>query len=301
MSSSLDERRQHPRHRVFRVEVKVASAESFRASYLRDLSSGGLFVRSAKPLPPQTRVVVQLSIADGQPLSLPGQVARVAEGGFGVRFDPLTPEQQTGVEALIGSAKSRQDGDLAAALAEARGHIEAYEQNLALLREAEMDANQRAENLELERSVLAEAVKDLTARLAAVETDRERLRALIDRANARLKAFEGEATRSEERHRAELEQVSATAARATQEQAAAAQLLATQLAQERAATGQLRKELERELNQLKAGLTSGENEQRLRAELQELASQLDDERLKALAFQRALERFVAMGGLQGPP
>lgn len=294
---SLEDRRQHVRHRVFRIEVKVASAESFRASYLRDLSAGGLFVRSAKPLPVETRVVVQLSVASGQPLSLPGVVARVAEGGFGVRFDALAAEQQSAVEHLIASVKGRDDTDLAAALAEARGNIEAYEQNLALLREAEMEANQRAENLELERSVLAEAVKDLSARLATVESDRARLRGLIDQANARLKAFEVEVARSEARHRAELEQASA---RATDEQASA-RVLAQRLAEERAAAAELRAGLERELAQLKAGLSRTENETQLRAELQELSSQLDDERLKALAFQRALERFVAMGGLNGPP
>lgn len=291
------ERRQHVRHRVFKVEVKIASAESFRASYLRDLSGGGLFVRSARPLPPQTRVVVQLSVAGGAPLSLPGEVARVGDGGFGVRFDALTTEQRKGVDELIGAVGKREERDLAAQLAEAHASIESYEQTIALLREAEMDANQRAENLELERAVLAEAVKDLRARLSAVEEDRTRLRALVEQVNTRLKTFEAEARRSDERHRAELER--ATAERRDHE--AAEKTLATRLTQERAAAVELRAALERELEQLKAGLSGSENEERLKAELHELAAQLDDERLKAMAFQRALERFVAMGGLKGPP
>lgn len=40
--------------------------------------------------------------------------------------------------------------------------------------------------------------------------------------------------------------------------------------------------------------------ERLRAELQDATAQLDDERLKAMALQRALERFAAMGGTIPP-
>jgi uncharacterized protein (TIGR02266 family) len=231
------ERRAAVRHRVFRIEVRVASLDSFRASYLRDVSTGGLFVRSAKPLPVGTRVMVQLTLAALEPVALPGEVVRLEPTGFGVRFSTLDEKQQTSLDALLASVEPtlarvaattwRQTADqtavLSAQLAEARGAIEGYEQTLARLRESEMEAVMRAELAEFERTVLVEGMKELTARVASLEHEK-----------------------------------------------------------------------------LRQGLDDDEV-QALRHEAQKLSQSVDEERLKTLAVQRALERFLAMGGAAPVP
>lgn len=264
------DRRQHSRHRVYRVEVKVATRDAFRASYLRDVSAGGIFVRSLKPLPCGTPVVIQLAVAGGAALHLPGEVARVEAGGFGVRFGALSAEQHAGLAALIAGA--REEGpveadaaDLRTQLFALRGEIEAYEQSLATAHEAEMEAVQRAEAAEFERALLADIAHELTTRLAAVEADRRRVNELFSLAQRRLKALE-----------------SAVAVRAPAPEVAPG------------AT-----ELQAELARLREELTV-RGVEGLRGELHELTEQLDDERLKNLALQRALERFVSMGGLAPP-
>lgn len=263
-----EERRQHERQKTWRVEVKVASPEAFRASYLRDVSSGGLFVRSARPLPAGTRVVVQFSVAN-RTATLPGAVVRVEAGaGFGVRFDALIPEQQAAIAALIAEHQDRRsDAGHVSSLAEAKGVIEAYEQALATLREELSDATERAETAAFERGVLVDHVRELEASL---KTRIQELSGLLLSTRERL-------TRLEDRLKAET----------TQHQDARVRL-------ER--EGALRRDLEVELEQLRRALADDTESARLRDEMKELSSQLDDERLKAMALQRALERFVAMGG-----
>lgn len=245
------ERRAHERHRVFRVEVRVATPESFRASYLKDLSRGGFFVRSAKPLPVGARVAVHLVVVDRPPLALTGVVVRHAPGGFGVKLDAPPPAQREALDALIREVVDAPPEDLATALAEARGSIEAYEETLALLRESEAEAHQRAEQLELERRVLADGVRDLSEKLARLRNERATLTSLLTESRA---------------------------------------LLMKHAAPPQAAVP----EQSEQLRELTAEC------ERLRAELQDATAQLDDERLKAMALQRALERFAAMGGTIPP-
>lgn len=71
------ERREFVRQRVSRVEVRVASQEAFRASYLRDLSMGGLFVRSRQPLAQGTAVMVELRVEDQPAVRLRGEVEQL--------------------------------------------------------------------------------------------------------------------------------------------------------------------------------------------------------------------------------
>jgi Tfp pilus assembly protein PilZ len=278
-----EERRAAVRHRVFRIEVRVATFDSFRASYLRDVSTGGLFVRSAKPLPVGTKVMVQLKLASLDPVALPGVVVRLEPNGFGVRFSMLNAAQQASLDALLAhvqppslptpvpmaSSPSVLAADLAASLsaelAEAKGAIEAYEQTLALLREAEMEAVQRAEAAEHERRVLVDGMKELTARVAALEAERASLQTIVSTSQALLQN--------------EREVAKSALARSEAERASLQQL-------------------ETELETLRASL-GNEEVQALRREAQNLSQMVDEERLKALAMQRALERFVAMGG--SPP
>lgn len=270
-----EERRQHERQKTYRVEVKVASPEAFRASYLRDVSSGGLFVRSARPLPVGTRVVVQLSVAS-RLATLPGSVVRVEAGaGFGVRFDALSEEQRGAIAALIAEHQERHsDAGHVTSLAEAKGVIEAYEQALATLREELSEATERAETAVFERSVLVDHVREIEASLKARVEDHVRLSGVLIATRERLTLLETRLRTESTQHQTQLQDARG------------------QLERESA----LRRDLELELERLRSALAGNPETARLRDEMKELSSQLDDERLKAMALQRALERFVAMGG-----
>ena len=68
------------------------------------------------------------------------------------------------------------------------------------------------------------------------------------------------------------------------------------LAERDAQESALRASLGAELELLQRALSEQPVVEQLRDEVRELSSQLDDERLKSMALQRALERFAAMGG-----
>src|SRR5262252_6010091 len=91
------DRRQHDRVRAPRILVRVPSIDKFRAHYLRDLSAGGLFIRTEKILPVGTEVDIEL-VPPGldRPLTLHARVARTVDDeparlagtlGIGVQFE----------------------------------------------------------------------------------------------------------------------------------------------------------------------------------------------------------------------
>jgi uncharacterized protein (TIGR02266 family) len=192
-----EERRQHHRHKTWRVEVKVATPEAFRSSYLRDVSAGGLFVRSRTPLPIGSRVAVVLDV-DGRELRLSGTVVRHEPAGFGVRFDALDDEKRLQLEALAASSRTSAISAVAD-LAEARGIIEAYEENLAALREAETAAVQRAELAAFECTVLQEHLQRVQRALDEALAENARLaRALAQGASSGAAAPASEVERLRE-------------------------------------------------------------------------------------------------------
>jgi Tfp pilus assembly protein PilZ len=283
------ERRQHERHRVFRIEVKVATTSAFRASYLRDVSSGGIFVRSQKPLPKGTRVVVELGVASTPPLRIPGEVVRLEPTGFGVRFDELTREQQLGVNALVAMAAApKPAGDdletLRKRLAEAEGQIEGYEQALATAREHEMEVVQRAEHAEFERTLFEKKSRELSDTLAIVEAERSRLAQSLQVTTTRLLALDADqrAWRAKQR---------------LGEDGRRDELVA-RLETERDQAQKVSQALESELERLRTEL-SAQTLDETRRELKVVTEELSDEKLKNMALQRAFGRFVAMGGKHG--
>lgn len=295
-----DDRRQHQRQRTYRVEVKLATPELFRASYLKDVSHGGIFVRSQKPLAIGTRVVIQLVVAE-RIAALPGVVARVQEGmGFGVKFDDLTPEQRADVDALISQHQEPSpEAEVEAKLAEAQGIIEAYEQTLAGLREELSEATERADHASFERQVLADHARDLEAKLQTQLKDNARLTDVLRASEERLKALEKEVTRrvlEDKKRQAELDQAKGVIHKRSAEVQQLEADFARRLEERDKRESELRNGLDAELKAVRAALTKEPEIAKLRDEMRELSSQLDDERLKALALQRALERFVAMGG-----
>ena len=194
------DRREHVRQRVSRVQVRVASRESLKASYLRDLSLGGLFVRSKSLLPRDTPVVVELSVAEQPPTRLRGTVVRhehAPDGscrGFGVRFSFVDAETLSALELIL---REHQRPSLVVPtpteLAELRGTMEAYEESLALLRESETTLAQKLEQTEVERGLLAEVARELQARVALLESERTSLKEGVDSLSLQAVRREGEA------------------------------------------------------------------------------------------------------------
>jgi DNA repair exonuclease SbcCD ATPase subunit len=262
------ERRAHERHRVFRLGVKVATRDAFRASYLRDLSEGGLFVRSQHPLPMGSQVAIELAPPGHPVLSLVGKVVRREETGFGVQFADLEPAVKAALDALIAeyqepAAPAEADGTaLMAEIADLKGSVEAYEEELARLRESETALLEKLELAEAEKQVLEDVVTQLQSKAEELEYERAKMTALLSEAADQVSQLE------EVKSRGKKELDAASAQRAA-----------------------LTDELRTLQQQLEDGAFT-----RLRDELREVSSQLDEEKMKSMALQKALERFVAMGG-----
>ncbi len=303
------ERREHVRQKVSRVEVRVASRESLKASYLRDLSLGGLFVRSRHPLALGTPVVVELTVDTQPSVRLRGDVVRqeaAADGtprGFGVRFSMVDPETREALEQIIAAHSEPAPADDRAALetqlSESRGMLEAYEQGMALLRESEMDLAQRLETTEAERGVLTSVAQELQARVQGLEGERTTLRASVEALMQRLATSETEAKGLREasaRITAELKAARAQVAEAASSHEALVKRLAHELELETEKSAALQGSFEAEVQSLRAQLEGNQDDTGLRSELNELTGQLDAERLKSMALERALQRFVELGG-----
>src|SRR5574341_896523 len=105
-----DEQRVGPRKPVvLKVRFRASTVDEFAERYSRDLSEGGMFVRSPGPLPqPGTVLLLECRLSDGA-LLING-TATVAwnrsqpdedgPSGFGVRFEDLSPESRA-VLAMI--------------------------------------------------------------------------------------------------------------------------------------------------------------------------------------------------------
>lgn len=289
------ERREHERKKVLKVEVRVASTEAFRASYLRDLSLGGLFVRSKKPLPLGTAVVIELIVATLAPVRLHGDVVRLENDpagqprGFGVKFSDVDAATQAALQQIISASSARatpapqaDPAVLAAELAELRGTVEAYEESLASMHERETEYAEKIESLRAERKLLNEVAAELQARVKLLERERASLDEKVEHLVAELA-----------KHQTENQAIKDTSHRL------ALQLesnLARELETASATAEEHRRALEEEVQALKQQLHD-ENSARLRSELQQLTAQLDEERLKSMALERALQRFSSMGGV----
>lgn len=304
-----EERREFTRQQVSRVEVRVASTEAFRASYLRDLSVGGLFVRSRKPLPVGAAVVIELSVEGRPPVRLRGDVARhesAEDGtfrGFGVRFSTLDPDTISSLETIIAehAEPPPSTGSIDTELLEARGTIQAYEEMMATLRESENELAVKLEEANAEREVLNAVAAELTEKVATLETEKTELRSTIDTLLHQLEQREDESKSMQDvagRLSTELKAARAVAAKASSEKQNVSHL-ASQLEEQTAKATALQNGLEAELRELKEKLAAT-TDGTLRRELQDISAQLDDEKLKSMALERALNRFVEMGGTIPP-
>ena len=116
-----DEKRSHPRARV-ELRVDYKRVNSFLADYTKNISRGGTFIGTDKPLPIGTRLRFRISVPDvAVPINLTGEVAWIApagdEPGMGIRFVDLEGEAREVFEARVEKLMLKQFGpDLAAKL-----------------------------------------------------------------------------------------------------------------------------------------------------------------------------------------
>jgi len=103
------ERRRDPRHEIAHpVRVRCRSWSDFRTLYTRDISRGGMFLRTATPLLAGTAVQLVLSLPDGRDIELRGKVVHVVPpgthgrpAGMGLRFSDMSEERRAQIEALL--------------------------------------------------------------------------------------------------------------------------------------------------------------------------------------------------------
>ena len=116
-----DEKRSHPRAPV-ELRVDYKRVNSFLADYTKNISRGGTFIGTDKPLPIGTRLRFRISVPDvAVPINLTGEVAWIApagdEPGMGIRFVDLEGEAREVFEARVEKLMLKQFGpDLAAKL-----------------------------------------------------------------------------------------------------------------------------------------------------------------------------------------
>jgi len=114
VSIEFDERRKDERV-LAEIKLKFKSANGFIQKYAEDISKGGVFISTDKPLPFDTVVKLVLIFPDGEELKLDGKVIYVLNQeeakkllrspGMGVQFINVTPEMSKKLEEKIEKLK----------------------------------------------------------------------------------------------------------------------------------------------------------------------------------------------------
>jgi type IV pilus assembly protein PilZ len=114
-----EDRRSSPRHAItLRVDYKRMN--TFFADYAKNISKGGTFIRTSKPLDVGTEFVFVLSIPDQQEqLQLRGQVMWTVDeaqagdehpAGMGIRFKFIDDGEREALEAFVAKLMSEKLG-----------------------------------------------------------------------------------------------------------------------------------------------------------------------------------------------
>ncbi len=98
------------RRKPVQVRVEYAHIEDFLVDYTSNHTIGGMFIKTARPLPVGTRFLLRFQLpGTGRTLkteaqvrwTLPVDVAAPMTPGMGVRFDGLCSEDRSTVESLL--------------------------------------------------------------------------------------------------------------------------------------------------------------------------------------------------------
>lgn len=331
-----DEKRQMPRVKAPRVLLRVADTAKFRENYVQDLSQGGIFVRTEKPLAVGTTLELDL-LPPGwdKPLALRGRVVRVVNdlaaierkaAGMGLTFEGVEAEVEAKLLALVAEyrVEPRMPTPLPPRPAEVPGELERLrvmlldrEQALQLARAAEQQGIAQQLELRRERDELAQKSRQLSEELdrrvaqgaaAAGAAPDEALAS----AQARREAIELRLRLTEAEGKLEAQQAEL---RAFEQDDAQSRELAEQLALQKNKLEKQRRKESEEAAAERARLTAERDAlaQRLEAQEQggrqrsdELTQQLaqaqaargEGETLLAAAAQRALELDLRVAELQ---
>jgi type IV pilus assembly protein PilZ len=100
-----DEKRSDPRAPI-ELKVDYKRVNSFLADYTKNISRGGTFIGTDKPLPLGTRFHFRISIPGlGEPFTLTGEVAWIAPpgqmAGMGIRFVYADSEGRAAFESQV--------------------------------------------------------------------------------------------------------------------------------------------------------------------------------------------------------
>jgi uncharacterized protein (TIGR02266 family) len=199
----MDDTRKHPRVPASRIVLRVSSPERLRQLYLRDLSLGGLFVKTDKRFPMGTVLTVELWPPEWkEPLVFDASVIRWQEEagenpqGMGMKFGKLEADVREKLAKLVeehGKVPPEQDEfvekhvkDLIGELDLARQHIVALEKQLekeraerSELEKDEADVRSLADKLATDKSALdrrsKEEIAAATNLIEELKSDQKRL------------------------------------------------------------------------------------------------------------------------------
>ncbi len=207
MLQAMPEQRKHPRVDASRIVVRIQNAERFRTLYLRDLSRGGLFVKTDKRLPVDTEVTIELWPPEWkEALVLEAKVVRWQDAvddtpaGLGMHFHNLSPAMTERLDRLVEEyAESAEDEFVETRIAGLIGELEAakrrsvelageltraQEQNQEIEQD-EADLRAVTEKLATEKAAAErraqEGLESLTKRLEDVDADRLKLVKQLDK------------------------------------------------------------------------------------------------------------------------
>ena len=103
--------RRRTRRLPVEIQIQYETADGFFQDYIRNLSLGGIFIETSKPLPMHTKLKVQFSLPDmGAPIVADGVVVhtlRVGQprnpslSGMGIRFSDLEPSSKEMLESYL--------------------------------------------------------------------------------------------------------------------------------------------------------------------------------------------------------
>jgi uncharacterized protein (TIGR02266 family) len=107
-----DDRRREPRQRAehLKARVRFVDKKQFEHCYLKDISRGGIFLRTTKPAPLDSPIQVTLELPGGREVKLNGTVVHCLapedarpgqQPGLGVQFTDLSGSVRTLLEGLI--------------------------------------------------------------------------------------------------------------------------------------------------------------------------------------------------------
>jgi type IV pilus assembly protein PilZ len=108
--------RQHPR-KTARLKVHHESVLSFRTDETEDISLGGIFIKTERPLPLETQVYLDIELPTGlAPIGVMAEVVWVADqetslftgkaAGMGVRFISLSDEERETIASFLSRRRS---------------------------------------------------------------------------------------------------------------------------------------------------------------------------------------------------